>query len=70
MDRDDFDHRQFADSDAYATLRGYLPDDLKQDIDKWRNPYPIVAPPRSGRDLRQSRLLEEIAKKERDWGLI
>jgi hypothetical protein len=70
VDRDDFEHRQFADSDAYATLRSHLPEDLQQEIDRWRNPYMVVVPARGGRDLGQARLLQEIARVERDWGLI
>jgi hypothetical protein len=70
VDRDDFEPQQFAQSDAYATLCGHLPEGLQQEIDKWRNPMMIMMPPRSGRFSAQSRLLEEIARKERDWGLI
>jgi hypothetical protein len=70
VDRDDFEYRQFADSDAYATLRGYLPEDLQQEIDTWQNPMMVVARPRGGRDPRQARLLQEVARLEGQWGLI
>jgi hypothetical protein len=70
VDHDDFEYRQFADSDTYATLRVHLPNDLKQEIDQWRNPNVVVLPPEVGRSLTQSRLLEEIARIEQDWGLI
>jgi hypothetical protein len=70
VDRDDFEPRQFAGSDAYATLRAYLPEDLRQEIDGWRNPTMFVAPPRAGRYPIQGRLLQEIARIERKWGLI
>ena len=70
VDRDDFEPRQFADSDVYATLRGHLPEDLQQEIDQWRNPMMVVARPRGGRDSRQVRLLQEITRLEGQWGLI
>jgi hypothetical protein len=70
VDRDDFDHLQFAHSNAYATLRDYLPEDLQQEIDRWGNPMTFVVRPRDGRDSRQARLLQEIAKVEKQWGLI
>jgi hypothetical protein len=70
VDRDDFDHLQFAHSNAYATLRGYLPEDLQQEIDRWRDPMMVIASPRRGRDSRQVRLLQEIARVEREWRLI
>jgi len=66
VDRDDFDHLQFAHGNAYATLRDYLPEDLQQEIDRWRNPMMVVASPRRGRDSIQERLLQEIARVERE----
>jgi hypothetical protein len=68
--RDDFEPRQFAGSDAYATLRAHLPEDLRQEIDGWRNPTMFVAPPRAGRYPIQARLLQEIARVEREWGFV
>ena len=70
VDRDDFEHQTFAHSNAYATLRGHLPEDLWQEIDRWRDPYVFIAQPRRGRDPRQARLLQEIDRVEREWGLI
>lgn len=70
VDRDDFEPQQFAQSDVYASLRGHLPEVLQQQIDRWRNPMMIVASPRRGRFSIQSRLLEEIARVEQEWGLV
>jgi hypothetical protein len=70
VDRDDFDYRQFADSNAYATLRSYLPEDLQHQIDQWRDPRMIVVPAKDGRSPFQNYLLQEIAKVEQNWGLI
>jgi hypothetical protein len=70
LDRDDFQHQRFAHSNEYATLRDHLPEDLRDEIDRWRNPMMVVAVPPGGRDSRQARLLQEIARIERAWGLL
>jgi hypothetical protein len=70
VDHDDFVRRQFAESNAYATLRFHLPEDLQQEIDGWRTPNMFFMPQRTGHDPRQSRLLQEIARVEREWGLM
>ena len=70
VDRDDFAYQPFAQGNAYATLRPHLPKDLRQTIDQWKNPGIVTSLPVMGRDPIQVRLLEEIARVERKWGLI
>jgi hypothetical protein len=70
VDRDDFNSTQFAHSNTYATLRGHLPEELQQEIDSWRNPRKVEVVVGEGRHPIQSRLLKEIARVEREWGLI
>jgi hypothetical protein len=66
---DDFDPQRFARSEAYATLKDYLPEDLQQMIDRWQDPNVVVLSG-TGSALLQGRLLEAIAKVEREWELI
>jgi hypothetical protein len=70
VDRDDFRYQLFAQGNVYATLRPHLPGDLRQTIDQWRSPGIVTSLARMGRDPIQVRLLEEIAKVERKWGLV
>jgi hypothetical protein len=70
VDRDDFAYQPFAQGNAYATLRPHLPKALRQTIDQWKNPGIVTSLPIIGRDPIQVRLLEEIARVERKWGLI
>jgi hypothetical protein len=62
-----FDRKQFANSEAYATLKRHLPKALQQEIDESRNPQLFVALPHDGIDPLQVRLQEEIAKLERKF---
>ena len=68
--REDFKRQQFATSEAYATLKHHLPEALQQELDQSRNPWIILVPSGTGIDPIQTRLLEEIARVEREWGLI
>jgi len=68
--REDFKRQQFATSEAYATLKHHLPEALQQELDQSRDPYIVFVPSGTGIDPIQTRLLEEIARVEREWGLI
>jgi hypothetical protein len=68
--REDFNWRQFAASEAYATLRAELPEDLRQEIDAAREPAHFIAEARNGVDRYRARLLDTIAAIERRWGLM
>jgi hypothetical protein len=67
--RGDFDRRSFINSEAYSTLKQHMPEELIEEIERSRDPYHKVLL-RGSDDPMRFRLLEVVAKKEKELGLI
>jgi hypothetical protein len=68
--RGDFDRRSFVSSEAYSTLKPYMPKRLVEEIEKSRNPFYFVALPKDNEDSMRAYLLEVVAEVERKWRLL
>jgi len=64
----DFDRNRYGDTASYATLRPHLRAEIRKKLEQPRTTY--VPNEGRGENVKRQMLLDEIARIEKEWGLV